>query len=50
MPNEIRTVAFIGLGKMGSPMAANIAKAGFALSAPEPPAALAMRRTARMWW
>jgi len=27
----IRTVAFIGLGKMGRPMAANLAKAGFSL-------------------
>lgn len=27
----IRTVAFIGLGQMGRPMAANLAKAGFAL-------------------
>lgn len=27
----IRTVAFIGLGRMGRPMAANLAKAGFAL-------------------
>jgi 3-hydroxyisobutyrate dehydrogenase-like beta-hydroxyacid dehydrogenase len=32
MPNEIRTVAFIGLGKMGSPMAANVARAGFELT------------------
>src|SRR5262245_33349706 len=32
MPNEIRNVAFIGLGKMGSAMAANIANAGFALT------------------
>ena len=28
---SIRTVAFIGLGRMGRPMAANLAKAGFAL-------------------
>jgi 3-hydroxyisobutyrate dehydrogenase-like beta-hydroxyacid dehydrogenase len=32
MPHEIRNVAFLGLGKMGSPMAANIAKAGFELT------------------
>lgn len=32
MPREIRSVAFVGLGKMGSPMAANIAKAGFELA------------------
>jgi 3-hydroxyisobutyrate dehydrogenase-like beta-hydroxyacid dehydrogenase len=32
MPHEIRNVAFVGLGKMGSAMAANIAKAGFELT------------------
>lgn len=32
MSHEIRNVAFLGLGKMGSPMAANIAKAGFELT------------------
>ncbi len=32
MPHEIRNVAFVGLGKMGSAMAANIANAGFDLT------------------
>src|SRR5262245_2231020 len=32
MPNEIRNVAFVGLGKMGSAMAANIVNAGFELT------------------
>lgn len=31
MSNAIRSVAFVGLGKMGAAMAANIAKAGFGL-------------------
>ena len=29
--SAIRTVAFIGLGQMGRPMAANLEKAGFTL-------------------
>src|SRR5206468_9582934 len=32
MPHDIGNVAFVGLGKMGSAMAANIAKAGFDLT------------------
>jgi 3-hydroxyisobutyrate dehydrogenase-like beta-hydroxyacid dehydrogenase len=32
MPGEIRSVGFIGLGRMGAPMARNILKAGFDLT------------------